>query len=124
MNYEGILKDKAGNRFYPKTRYAYIEMRGWLKSGVSFDDAVLCGKSSAYIVDANSFKNNTLSGYPVGAYKYGTLITINPGQSLDRKWDIVQIYVTDGPATNGIYFRTHINRKWVKLSGETINPTS
>lgn len=124
MNYEGVLKDSVGNRFYPKTRYGYIKMKGQLYSGISFDDVVNMSDSSAYTINADSYKNNTLAGYPAGAYKYGTLITINPTQTTNDKWSIVQIYVPDGPAEHGVYFRTHTNRKWVKLSGETINPTS
>lgn len=124
MNYEGVLQDEVGNNFYPKTRYAHIEMRGLLWRGTSFDDVALNGKSSAYTVNAEAFQNDELPGYPTGAYEYGTLITINPGQSLEAKWDIVQIYVPDGPAIYGVYFRTHIDRNWVKLNGEAVAPTS
>lgn len=99
-------------------------MRGLLWRGTSFDDVALNGKSSAYTVNAEAFQNDELPGYPTGAYEYGTLITINPGQSLEAKWDIVQIYVPDGPAIYGVYFRTHIDRNWVKLNGEAVAPTS
>lgn len=124
MNYEGVLQDGIGNNFYPKTRYAHIKMRGLLWRGTSFNDVALSAESSAYTVNAETFQNNELPGYPSGAYKYGTLITINPSQSLVEKWDIVQIYVPDRPTVNGIYFRTHTNRDWLKISGEAVAPTS
>lgn len=99
-------------------------MRGLLWRGTSFNDVALSVESSAYTVNAEAFQNDELPGYPAGAYKYGTLITINPSQSLENKWDIVQIYVPDDPANYGIYFRTHLDRKWVRLSGETVAPVS
>lgn len=124
MNYEGVLKDKAGNNFYPKTRYAHIKMKGELQGGISFNDIVNSAESSAYSVNAEYYGTYNLAGYPVGAYRYGTLITINPVQSTEQLWNIVQIYVPDDPTNYGIYFRTHLDRKWLKISGETVAPVS
>lgn len=124
MNYEGTLQDEVGNNFYPKPRYAYIEMRGFLWRGTSFDDVARNKKSTAFCVDAEWQGNAELPGYPTGAYKYGTLITINPYQSSTYTYDIVQIYVPDAPAFHGIYFRTYTSKNWIKISGETVVSTS
>lgn len=121
MNYKGKLVDDEGNVYYPELEYGYIEMRGWLSNGVSFNDIVESGESSAYIVDATTNKNDELPGYPVGAYKYGTLITINPGHysNLRFGWSIVQFYVPYVPITHGLYVRNNAEN-WLKISGEAV----
>lgn len=125
MNYRGKLEDNEGNVYYPELEYEYVEMRGWLSSGVSFNEIAKSGKSSAYIVDALTNKNNTLAGYPTDAYPYGTLITINPGHYEDLKfgWSIIQLYVPYVPITHGIYIRNN-GENWLKIGGEAIQSVS
>lgn len=70
--------------------------------------------------------DNIPVGFPIGAYNYGTLISIT--QSTEERFFMnAQIYITDGPAqggNNGVYIRAGKDANWLKLSGSSVSSIS
>ena len=58
-------------------------------------------------------------GMPTGAYAYGCLVVIT--QSLTSYFLNTQIYITDSPATHGVFFRNGANTNWAKLTGTSVS---
>lgn len=92
------------------TRYNQLQ-------STSFDDMMLKGESSI----AKVFEGvASLPGFPVDAYAYGLLITINISKATADDYATTQIYIADNPgsgtASHGIYVRTRKTGNWAKLT--------
>ena len=90
-------------------------------SSKSFDDLLLDGENSIYRY------NTSPIGAPKGAYRYGTVITINPTHSKISDYGTIQIYVADGTGGKdisdksiGVFVRSRPNQNWVRLGAESI----
>jgi hypothetical protein len=100
-----------------------IAILGKLDANTSFN--ALCTKGISSVAQVSGTHTES-PGFPVGAYSYGTVVTLNPGKitSADSSnhWGTVQIYIPDLPTTNGVYFRTRLTATWCKFSGTGVNP--
>ena len=90
-------------------------------SSKSFDDLFSDGENSIYRY------NTSPIGAPKGAYKYGTVITINPTHSKTNDYGMIQIYVADGTGRStaddksvGVFVRSRPNQNWFRLGAESI----
>lgn len=94
---------------------------GTLETNVSFNDVLIAGESSVYLI---SNRQSSLSGFPTDAYGYGILITFNPsGVTSSTNWyQVSQIYIPDLPAERGVYFRTRLTSNWLHLTGSSVAP--